>query len=63
MAQMTWEERVKGRENTLMVINADTIKYILTIPSGTNPMIDYSISVVKDCVKQNFTLARLIGKL
>ena len=63
MAQMTWEERVKGRGNTLMVINADTIKYILTIPPGTNPMIDYSISVVKDCVKQNFTLARLIGKL
>lgn len=63
MAQMTWEERVKGRGNTLMVINADTVKYILTIPPGTNPMIDYSISVVKDCVKQNFTLARLIGKL
>lgn len=63
MAQMTWEERVKGRGNTLMVINADTIKYILTIPPGTNPMIDYSISVVKDCVKQNFTLARIIGKL
>jgi len=63
MAQMTWEQRVKGRENGLMVVNADTIKYILAIPSGTNPMIDYSVNVVKDCVKQNFTLARLIGKL
>ena len=63
MAQMTWEEWMKGRESTLMVINADTIKYILAIPPGTNPMLDYSVNVVKDCVKQNFTLARLIGKL
>ena len=63
MAQMTWEERVKGRANTLMVVNAYSIKYILDIPPGTNPMLDFSISVVKDCVKQNFKLARLIGKL
>lgn len=63
MAQMTWQERVKGREDKLMVVNADTIKNILVIPPGTNPMIDYSVNVVKDCVKQNFTLARIIGKL
>jgi hypothetical protein len=63
MAQMTWQERVKGREDKLMVVNADTIKYIIAIPPGMNPMLGFSLSVVKDCVKQNFTLARIIGKL
>lgn len=63
MAQMTWEERVKGRETELMTVNENTIRLILAIPSGMNSMLDYSLSVVKECVKQNFTLARLIGKL
>ena len=63
MAQMTWQERVKGQEARQMLRNVDTIKCILSIPAGMNPMLDYSLQVVKDCVKQNFTLARIIGKL
>ena len=59
---MRWEERVKGREQELMVRNANTIKRILQI-GPVNPCVDYSVEVVKEDVRTNFALARMIGLL
>jgi len=55
-------DRVKGQEERMMRLNADSIIFIASL-GAENPtvLLDYSLDVVKACVHQNFALARALN--